>query len=249
MKKYYDHDLWHQHKLRSIHKDPFKYKAAQAVFVMDALSYENTPGPCDLLDLGCGIGDISLAFAEQGYKVTGLEYSGVAHKESLALAKKAKLPVNFMKGNVLEADNLPPGCWGFVTAVNLLHCLVTDNDRKKFFAVLKKLLKPDGVFYLSSMCGIPGAEIVKQTKVDKTTRIGSNGTRIHLEAETILSELSANGFEVLEHRTFTYSNDREHGFETRDLSVIGKVTCPYYSASYRKLVGNIMEIVCVKQYN
>lgn len=224
MKKYYDHDLWHQQKLKSIHKDPFKYKAAQSVFVMDALSYENAPAPCDLLDLGCGIGDISLAFAKQGYKVTGLEYSEVAHKESLSLAMKSNLPVNFVKGDVLEAHNLLPGRWSFVTAVNLLHCLVTDSDRKKFFAVLKKLLKPDGVVYLSSMCGIPGTEIVKQTKVDKTTRIGSNGTRIHLEAETILSELSANGFEVLEHRMFTYSNDREPGFETRDISVIGKVT-------------------------
>ncbi len=223
MKKYYDHDLWHQQKLKTIHKDPLKYKAAQAVFVMDALSYENAPAPCDLLDLGCGIGDISLAFAEQGYKVTGLEYSDVAHKESLELAKKAKLPVTFVKGDVLEADTPPLGRWDFITAVNLLHCLVTDNDRKKFFAVLKKLLKPDGVFYLSSMCGIPGEEIAKLTKIDKSTRIGSNGTRIHLEAETILSELSANGLKILEHRTFTYSNDRESGFDTSDISVIGKI--------------------------
>ena len=222
MKKYYDHDFWHQQKLKSIHKDPFKYKAAQAVFVMDALSYENAPGPCDLLDLGCGIGDISLAFAEQGYKVTGLEYSGVAHKESLALAKKAKLPVNFVRGDVLEADALSLGRWSFVTAVNLLHCLVMDSDRKKFFAVLKKLLKPDGVFYLSSMCGIPGEAIVRHTKIDKSTRIGSNGTRIHLEAETILSEISASGLEILERRTFTHMNDRERGFETSDISVIGK---------------------------
>lgn len=223
MTKYYDHDLWHQQKLAAIKRDPFKYKAAQAVFVMDALSYENAPAPCDLLDLGCGIGDISLAFAEQGYKVTGLEYSEVAHRESLALAKKANLAVNFVKGDVLEADTLLPSRWSFVTAINLLHCLVTDSDRKKFFAVLKKLLKPDGVFYLSSMCGIPGEEIVKLTKIDKSTRIGSNGTRIHLEAETILSELSASGLQILEHRTFMYTNDRERGFETSDISVLGKI--------------------------
>lgn len=224
MTKYYDHDLWHERKLKEIQKNGFKYKTSQSFFLMDALAYENAPDkPCELLDLGCGIGDISIAFSELGFKVTGLEYSPVAHNKSLELAKQANQDVAFIKGDVLEADKLlPTGKWDFVTAVNLLHCLVDSNDRQKFYAVLRKLIKPGtGKFYLTSMCDIPGKEIAQMTKVDPVTRIGSNGTRIHLEPETIIKELAANGLKIIEHRLFEYTNDTDPGFETREISVLG----------------------------
>lgn len=36
-----------------------------------------------------------------------------------------------------------------------LHCLI-DDERVIFFAEVRRLLKPDGLFVVSSMCGSPG---------------------------------------------------------------------------------------------
>lgn len=226
MTKYYDHDAWHECKIKKIKSNAFRYKMSQSFFMMDALSYENAPKkPCRLLDLGCGIGDISISFAELGFDVTGIEYSEVAIKKTLKLSQAIQNKPRFIHGDILKADSLiSHNEWEFVTAFNVLHCFVDNTDRKQFFNVLKKLVKPNsGHFYLSTMCGLPGKEISKLTKINENTRIGSNGARIHLEPNIILSELSDNGLTVLEYKVLSYNNLTEPGFETQDLTILGCV--------------------------
>lgn len=224
MEKYYNHDVWHQNKLEAIKRNPFKYKMEQQFFFADAFSFHGAPSaPCKVLDLGCGIGDISVAMAEQGFEVTGIEYSEVAYNEAKDILWAGTPKITFLRGDALEADTLvPAGQWDFVTAFNLLHCFVSDEDRKKFYAVVRKLLKPEtGRFYFATMCGMPGSQIALRTKIDPATRIGSSGRRLHLEAKAIFAELAANGLAVEESRLHSYNSAANPGIDTRDLSILG----------------------------
>jgi 2-polyprenyl-3-methyl-5-hydroxy-6-metoxy-1,4-benzoquinol methylase len=217
MSKYYDHNLWHERKIKEISRSPFRYRMAQNFFICDALSYANSPSaPCRLLDLGCGLGDISKEFSSLGFDVTGLELSEVAHKHSL----NTPAGVSFIKGDILEADKILSGNWEFVTAFNVLHCIVQKQDRRRFLAVVKSLLKPGGSFYACSMCGLPGAAIMEETGIDPYTRVGSNGTRLHLDSDAILSEFSEAGFKVLEHRLFENIVHTEQGVDLKDISLL-----------------------------
>ena len=52
-----------------------------------------TRPPSHVLDLACGVGRHSLAFARRGFAVTGLDYSAAYLRNARAAARKAKLPV------------------------------------------------------------------------------------------------------------------------------------------------------------
>ncbi|MCH4888472.1 class I SAM-dependent methyltransferase [Acidaminobacter sp. JC074] len=99
-----------------------------------------------VLEMGSGAGDVSIWFNKRGYQVTGVEISETAVAWS---REKTDGSVDFICSSVTEEDLLMNQTFDLIVDGNCLHCLF-DEDRHKFYSNVKRLLKADGYFYISS---------------------------------------------------------------------------------------------------
>jgi SAM-dependent methyltransferase len=102
------------------------------------------------LDLGCGTGVITLALAERGFDVVGVDHS----PDMLAIAKeKLERSSTAGKHDLMTADvralPLPSAEFDCVTCQGLLHHL---DDIRPCIEELVRVLKPGGFFYVSEPC-------------------------------------------------------------------------------------------------
>ncbi|MFF3939389.1 class I SAM-dependent methyltransferase [Streptomyces phaeofaciens] len=93
---------------------------------------------CDLLDLGCGTGSLSLLAAEQGHRVTGVDLSPAMI--GLARAKLAGRDAAFLVG---DAAAPPVGEQRFDTLL-VRHVLWTLPDPARVLRHWRGLLRPGG---------------------------------------------------------------------------------------------------------
>jgi SAM-dependent methyltransferase len=112
--------------------------------------------PCDLLDLGCGTGSLSLLAAEQGHRVTGVDLSPAMI--GLARSKLAGRDAVFLVG---DAAAPPVGEQRFDTVL-VRHVLWTLPDPGRALRHWRDLLRPggrlvlvEGVWGTVSPVGIP----------------------------------------------------------------------------------------------
>jgi SAM-dependent methyltransferase len=101
------------------------------------------------LDLACGTGSTTVALAEKGYTVTGLD---LAEKMlEIARQKVKKLPITFRQSD-MRIFTLPQQV-GLVTAFQdgLNYLLSEENLRQTFLAVSRALL-PGGLFIFDINC-------------------------------------------------------------------------------------------------
>ncbi|KOG43425.1 class I SAM-dependent methyltransferase [Streptomyces resistomycificus] len=132
-------------------------------------------GPCDVLDLGCGTGSLSLLAAEQGHRVTGVD--GSAAMIGLARAKLAGRDAVFLLG---DAEAPPVGEQRF-DVVLVRHVLWALPDAGRALRHWWQLLRPggrlvlvEGVWGTVSPVGIPAdrltallAPLTGQVRVDR----------------------------------------------------------------------------------
>ncbi len=101
-----------------------------------------------ILDLACGTGRHSIAFAGMGYSVIGVDLSSILISKARKRAKKSKsLQVEFIIQNMFDLSNLGQ----FDLVVNLFTSFgYFDSDEKNasIFDVVCKHLKPNGYFIL-----------------------------------------------------------------------------------------------------
>lgn len=101
-----------------------------------------------ILDLACGTGRHSIAFAEMGYSVVGVDLSSILISKARKRAKKSKpLQVEFIVQNMFDLSDLGQ----FDLIVNLFTSFgYFDSDEKNasIFDVVSKHLKPNGYFIL-----------------------------------------------------------------------------------------------------
>ncbi|MFJ8674556.1 methyltransferase domain-containing protein [Streptomyces sp. NPDC093589] len=118
------------------------------------------PGPCDLLDLGCGTGSLALLAAEQGHRVTGVDRSpGMVER---ARTKLAGRDAAFRVGDAAE----PPVGERRFDVVLVRHVLWALPDPRAALRRWAGLLAPGGRLVLiegrwgeSAPIGIPAAEL------------------------------------------------------------------------------------------
>jgi SAM-dependent methyltransferase len=96
-----------------------------------------------LLDLGCGGGQLCLAAAELGWRVTGLDVAPAMVEEARALC--AGHEVEFVVGS-FEESGLGDASVDAVTALGLIEYL---PDDRTLFAEAGRLLRPGGRFAVS----------------------------------------------------------------------------------------------------
>jgi ubiquinone/menaquinone biosynthesis C-methylase UbiE len=107
-----------------------------------SLLIDQIPKDKKILEIGCGLGLFSSAFAERGYSVTAIDISPYFIKENRERYKN--LNINFLEADAhdLKFDN---NSFDYVIGCSILHHL----DLKNSLAEIYRVLRPNGKVYFS----------------------------------------------------------------------------------------------------
>jgi GrpB-like predicted nucleotidyltransferase (UPF0157 family)/SAM-dependent methyltransferase len=113
--------------------------------------------PARMLELGCGNGQSSFLLAGKGYRVHGIDISATAVAWARERFAAAGLRGSFHQGTVCRMPVFDDDSFDIVFDGSCLHCLI-GSDRALCLAEIRRILRPDGVFVVSSMCGEPRSD-------------------------------------------------------------------------------------------
>ena len=119
------------------------------------------PKKGQVLDLGCGAGNISFWLEKLGYQVTGVDVSSVAIEwaieEAVLTDSQAKFAVFNAALALFKANNE----FDIVLDNNCLHCII-GNDRGLYLRNVFNNLKSGGIYICNTMCDEFRDEQIKQ---------------------------------------------------------------------------------------
>ena len=122
-------------------KAPWDIGKPQPVFVKAAGEVTGS-----VLDAGCGTGDNALYFAEQGHKVTGIDFLPVPIERARQKAADRGVKATFLVLDALHLDSLPEQ-FDTVIDCGLFH-VFSDDDRRRYVAGLTSTTRPGGKILL-----------------------------------------------------------------------------------------------------
>jgi 2-polyprenyl-3-methyl-5-hydroxy-6-metoxy-1,4-benzoquinol methylase len=168
-----------------------------------------------ILDLGTGTGTSALFCAKQGAHVTGVEVSKTAIEIARQHQQELGLAVDFMVGDILDLHLNRK--FDLVIDSTVLHCIVGNTDRQKFYQTAKEHLKPDGYLFVNTMIvdGDMSSRFPKEyfhfehdvlwslgiNEVTERKLINGKSFFAHrtlLSQEGQMTEFRANGFEIVD---------------------------------------------------
>lgn len=95
---------WHENEQLWVDLGPVMFtpqRRAQAPSEVDKIcKLVDLPRVVEVLDVGCGVGRHSVAFAKRGHKVTGIDAVGPYLDEAIAQAATHEIPVEFLKADM-----------------------------------------------------------------------------------------------------------------------------------------------------
>ena len=101
-----------------------------------------------MLELGCGVGNDSVAFAKRGYTILATDFSDVAIQKNSERCKDIS-GLTFETLDISQEFRLSDNEYDVVYARLSLHYF-TNVTTKKIFSEIKRVLKPDG--YICFLC-------------------------------------------------------------------------------------------------
>lgn len=104
-----------------------------------------TTKPKSILDFGCGTGNHSLILTRRGYQLTGVDFSKAMLKIGQAKAKKQKLDIDFIKGDVRKI-NLRKKHDAVIAMSAVMGYQTSNLDFAKALLTARKHLKRGGIF-------------------------------------------------------------------------------------------------------
>jgi SAM-dependent methyltransferase len=100
-------------------------------------------GACELLDLGCGTGRVSLALAKHGCRVTGLDFSPELVEVLSRRAAALRIEVSTAVADA-RAFELPARFDLVIAPMQLVQLLRSSRERSRMFNCIARHLKPGG---------------------------------------------------------------------------------------------------------
>ena len=100
----------------------------------------------DVLEIGCGGAQCSVAFALRGARVTALDLSAEQLRFAKALAARHQVEIDFVQHDMGDLAPIPPDSKDIVFSAFALQFVA---DRTRTFREVRRVLRPGGVFVFS----------------------------------------------------------------------------------------------------
>ena len=145
MKKYYEA---YEQRYKTIHeKGCGWFGDAPTPIVSDVINRYGLHKNVKMLEIGCGEGRDAIPLLRQGYDLFATDIS----PEAISYCKN--LAPEYVKNfGVLDCLNCKENKrYGFIYAVAVVHMLVLDADRNRFYRFIKEHLTDDGIARICSM--------------------------------------------------------------------------------------------------
>lgn len=104
-----------------------------------------------ILDLGCGIGGLSLYLAKRGFDVSSLDISSLALTILESLFNEEGVAFKTYCSDVTKKDLRLNEKFDLIIDSHLLHCLTSPLDRERYFSFVKNHLDIEGKYLLETM--------------------------------------------------------------------------------------------------
>lgn len=201
--------------------DEYESKVAELEKLLKA---DYAPKGGRFLELGCGAGNLTLWLAERGFEAYGLDRAPTAIAWAQENARPRSLKADFRVGDVVDLEGYPSDSFDFVLDGGCFH-YITGEDRKRFLASARRVLKPGGLFRVSTTYGndqvkermevSPGCFYDPQSRC--LLKAGKPHAYVGL-ADSILEEIRSAGFQSLRWETLE-RNDEKQPFVQGGLTV------------------------------
>ena len=165
------------------------------------------PSGSEVLELGCGAGNITVWLAHFGYKVTGTDISPTAIDWARSRAVEEKADAEFYVADVLDLKEIEDNHFDLVVDGHCFHCII-GQDRIRFLSEAYRVLKPSGYFFIDTMCGPVKAGVFE--KYDEHSRCifyRDIAVRYMGLPDEIRDEVTSAGFRIIRHRVETGEPD------------------------------------------
>lgn len=180
-------------------------------YVDELLDSAGIVPPARLLEIGCGMGNLSLPLARRGFWVTGIDISITAVDTAARRAAACDAPCRFVAGDITSRSAWM-GLDRFDAVLDglCMHCIIGE-DRPRLLSYVRGALQPGGTFLVATMCGNPRSREL-QRRFDPANRwvmgladLGDHGShmgpRCYLGLpEDLLAELESAGLRATQWR-------------------------------------------------
>lgn len=170
--------------------------------VLETLTKYQVNRDASLLEIGCGEGRDAIAVLQAGYNLLATDLS----KEAIRFCRE-KAPQFAERFQVLDclSDSLGQR-YDFLYAVAVLHMLVLDEDRERFYQFIADHMKPDGIAFICTMgdgvhsfqTDISEAFTLQERNHESGKMLVAATSCRMVSFDTFYRELRENGFTVLE---------------------------------------------------
>lgn len=141
-----------------------------------------------ILELCCGTGRLTIPIAKDGYDISGVDYTPSMLEQAKAKASEAGLGIEFVEADIRALDLRKKYDFIFIP-FNSIHHLYRNEDLFKAFQVVRKHLKPGGLFLLD--CFNPNIQYIVEGEK---------------EQQQIAAYTTDDGRDVLIKQTMRYEN-------------------------------------------
>jgi len=99
-----------------------------------------------ILEIACGGGQSAVHLAEQGARVTGVDFSSAQLAHARAFAQSKKVRIRFIESNVENLSMLPDASFDIAFSAYALGFV---EDIRRTFGEVRRVLRPGGLFAFS----------------------------------------------------------------------------------------------------
>ena len=181
--------------------DDAEQLAASIASLDKVIQWPTFPKKGQLMELGCGAGNICFELAKYGFEVHGIDIAPTAIDWAMKNALLAGAIGTFSVGNVLDLKNFSDNSFDIVLDGHCLHCII-GSDRQQFFSSALRVLRPGGTLFVRTMCNEVPKGLMERGYFDSQTRctMSADGyaTRYIGWSNDIISEVIDAGFDVVQ---------------------------------------------------